>query len=382
MLRLTLPLSARRPGTYTIVFTAHTPGQTAKQTIKVRVEPTVKLAANRATQARTVILAAPAGSAIASQLHGLVTSVVSGGADDTFRAAANPRRDVVVLVRDADQIGISTIRDLPRDLPQTCACVASRAIRPFSRASCPPARPSHSPSGTSASQVAKMVARLAAARSAPAPGFQSGSSPAAFATPREDEEEVGEPVPGTRARPGSHRSPAGREAPRARPGGTPSARRGAQRRRRTPGRTKLFSSGRSALNPSQSSSSAATCSGVTRRRSGVPDGTERSAPRSKSSSGSGAAALPTAPGSRQRGRRRAVSSARRRHPRPRSADRASTRASRRRGASRPRRPRGCRSASAERLVALARAHRAAWAASARAKSSRAITIRCTSLVPS
>ena len=78
ILKLQLPRAARKPGTYTIAFTARATGATARQTIRVRVEPTLKLATTRKPQARTVVLAAPAGSAIAAQLHGLRTSVVVG----------------------------------------------------------------------------------------------------------------------------------------------------------------------------------------------------------------------------------------------------------------------------------------------------------------
>ena len=66
----------------------------------------------RKTQARGVVLAASSSGAIAAKLHGLLINVVSGGADDTFRATANMTRDVVVIVIDADQLDRACLEKL------------------------------------------------------------------------------------------------------------------------------------------------------------------------------------------------------------------------------------------------------------------------------
>ena len=131
------------------------------QTIKVRVLPTLKLGAIRRTQARSVVLSAPAGSAIAARLHGLRTSVVSGGADDTFRATANISRNVVVIVIDADQAGISTIRDLHTIFPDVRILALSGDPSLLAHA-VPAGATVALPSSTSAALVAKTVSRLAA----------------------------------------------------------------------------------------------------------------------------------------------------------------------------------------------------------------------------
>ena len=107
------------------------------------------------------MLAAPAGSAIAAKLHGLRISVVSGGADNTFRATADVSRNVVVIVVDADQLGISTIRDLHAIFPDVHILALSRDSSVLAHA-VPAGATVALPSATSAAQLAKMVARLAA----------------------------------------------------------------------------------------------------------------------------------------------------------------------------------------------------------------------------
>ncbi len=161
ILKLKLPPTARKPGTYRIAFTARAKSATAMQTIKVRVLPTLKLGTTRNTQSRTVVLSAPAGSAIAAKLHGIRTSVVSGGADSAFRATANISRNVVVIVIDADQAGIATIRDLHTIFPDVRILALSGDASLLAHA-VPAGATVALPSSTSAALVAKTVARLAA----------------------------------------------------------------------------------------------------------------------------------------------------------------------------------------------------------------------------
>ena len=161
ILKLKLPPSARKPGTYRIKFTARAKSGVATQSIRVRVLPTLKLGSVRKTQGRAVVLSAPAGNAIAAKLHGLRTSVVSGGADDTFRATANGSRNVVVIVLDADRAGIATIRDLHTIFPDVR--IVALSADPSLRAHAVPAGATLAlPSSTPAALVAKTVARLAA----------------------------------------------------------------------------------------------------------------------------------------------------------------------------------------------------------------------------
>ena len=162
ILKLKLPNSARKPGMYTIRFTARAKaGATAKQSIRVRVLPTLKIALTRKTQGRSVVLAASAGSAIAANLHGLRTNVVSGDADATFRATGNSSVNVVVLVVDADQLGISTIRELHAIYPDVRILALSRLASVRGMA-VPAGATVALPTGTSPAQLAKTIARLAA----------------------------------------------------------------------------------------------------------------------------------------------------------------------------------------------------------------------------
>ena len=160
ILKLKLPPAAHKPGTYRITFTARAKSAAAVQTIRVRVLPTLTLG-TRKTQARSVVLSVPAGSAIAAKLHGLRTSVVSGDAENTFRATANVSRDVVVIVIDADQAGIATIRDLHAVFPRVRILALSGDSALLARA-VPAGATVALPSSTSAALVAKTVERLAA----------------------------------------------------------------------------------------------------------------------------------------------------------------------------------------------------------------------------
>ncbi len=87
--------------------------------------------------------------------------MVSGGAENTFRATANVSRDVVVIVIDADQAGIATIRDLHAVFPHVRILALSGD--PVLLAHAVPAGATVAlPSSTSAALVAKTVERLAA----------------------------------------------------------------------------------------------------------------------------------------------------------------------------------------------------------------------------
>jgi DNA-binding NarL/FixJ family response regulator len=131
------------------------------QTIKVRVEPALKLAPTRQAQSRDVVLAAPVvGGQIAGALHGLRTHVVSGGADAAFRAVANSSRRVAVIVVDADEVGVQTIRDLHTIFPDVRILALSKDASV--RASAVPAGATVAlPTSTPTAQLAKMVSRLA-----------------------------------------------------------------------------------------------------------------------------------------------------------------------------------------------------------------------------
>ena len=112
-----------------------------------------------------------------------------------------------------------------------------------------------------------------------------GSRDAAFAARDEDEEEVGEPVQ-VHARRAALSSCSPRRRERLALRAAADRPRDVERGGRTgvpPGSTKLRSSGSSALRRSQSSSSRSTSGCSTRSRPSTSAGTERSAPRSKSS---------------------------------------------------------------------------------------------------
>jgi len=130
----------------------------------VRVEPTLKLSPTRRTQARAVVLAAPVvGDQLAGALHGLLTHIVSGDTDATFRAAADPSRRVVVIVVDADLLGVTTIKDLHTIFPDVRILALSRDPSVLARA-VPAGATVALPTSTPTAQLATMVSRLASAR--------------------------------------------------------------------------------------------------------------------------------------------------------------------------------------------------------------------------
>jgi DNA-binding NarL/FixJ family response regulator len=78
-----------------------------------------------------------------------------------FRASAVLTRNVVVIVVDADQLGISTIKDLHAIFPDVHILALSRDASVLAHA-VPAGATVALPTATSTSQLAKMVARLAA----------------------------------------------------------------------------------------------------------------------------------------------------------------------------------------------------------------------------
>ena len=159
--KLKLPPTAHKAGTYRISFTARAKTGIAVRSIRVRVLPTLKLGTMRTTQGRTVVLAAPGGSAIAARLHGVRTSGVSGGTDETFRATAGSGGNVVVVVIDADRAGISAVKDLHTIFPDVRIVVLSSDPTLLAHA-VPAGATVALPSSTPAALVAKTVSRLAA----------------------------------------------------------------------------------------------------------------------------------------------------------------------------------------------------------------------------
>ena len=202
----------------------------------------------------------------------------------------------------------------------------------------------------------------------------------------EDEEQVGEPVQVDRHERVDLRPRARRPAPRARPGGRRRARRAGERRPRCR-RAARSSSARAgaSLCASQRRSSSSTCACVTRSRSSLSaNGTERSAPRSKSSfwirsSGSRSSSVEV----RQREHETDLRVELVDHPVGGDA-RIELRGPRAVAEARLAPVAAARVdlGQADRLVALARAHPCASSRSRRPRIERAITSRWISLVPS
>jgi hypothetical protein len=106
ILRLRIPRQVRRPGIYTLRWSARAGRETATRTVRFRL-----VGRTAPVQKIQIVLAGTAaqgvGGRLGKQKPMFVTSV-----DPTFDAAANRNRDVRVIVVDADELGVATVRDL------------------------------------------------------------------------------------------------------------------------------------------------------------------------------------------------------------------------------------------------------------------------------
>jgi hypothetical protein len=113
ILRLHIPRQVRRPGIYTLRWSARAGGETASCTMTIRL-----VGLKPPVQKISIVLAGTAaqgvGGSLGKQKATFVTSV-----DPTFDAAANRNRDVRVIVVDADELGVATVRDLHIVFPST-----------------------------------------------------------------------------------------------------------------------------------------------------------------------------------------------------------------------------------------------------------------------
>ncbi|MGE5690197.1 MAG: OmpL47-type beta-barrel domain-containing protein [Pseudomonadota bacterium] len=113
ILRLPMPRHVRRPGVYRIVVTASAAGQTARKTVRIR----IVRAAGALVPARGPVVVALAADArlrarVAPTLRGTRTHLVTAAGDTAFDVAADPRRNVRVVVVDVGRYGASLVRDL------------------------------------------------------------------------------------------------------------------------------------------------------------------------------------------------------------------------------------------------------------------------------
>jgi hypothetical protein len=159
VVKLRLPQKVRRPGSYTLRWVAHSGTETVSRALRVRLvapsQPTPK--------AGEIVLAGetPAGEALEPGRNGVPSRITTAaGADQAFDAIAASKREVGVVVVDADAFGARFIADLRAVFPRVGVIAISRA----------PARRVQAiragavlalPRSTTANQLAKAIALVA-----------------------------------------------------------------------------------------------------------------------------------------------------------------------------------------------------------------------------
>jgi hypothetical protein len=106
IVRLRIPGQVRRPGIYTLRWTARAGRESVTRTVRFRI-----VGARPPVQKLEIVLAGTAAKVVNGSLGKQKPTVVTS-VDPTFDAAANRNRDVRVIVVDVDELGVATVHDL------------------------------------------------------------------------------------------------------------------------------------------------------------------------------------------------------------------------------------------------------------------------------
>jgi hypothetical protein len=154
ILRLRLPRQVRRPGIYSIRWTARAAGETVSRTIRVRAY------AKRPPRQRTqIVLAGVAAKSVSARIA-RGNRVAVDGVEPIYDATANRNRDVRVIVVDVDEFGVQMVHDLHMVFPSV-KIVALAAGRKTMRASLKAGARVALPRATPAAPLAKVIRKLA-----------------------------------------------------------------------------------------------------------------------------------------------------------------------------------------------------------------------------
>ena len=127
ILKLRIPRQVRRPGVYTLRWSARAGRETASRTVRFRVVGRVAPA-----QRISIVLAGTAARDAGRQAKPKPTLVM--GVDPAFDAAATRSRDVRVIVVDVDELGVATVRDLHTVFPSLKIVALAAGPRTMARA--------------------------------------------------------------------------------------------------------------------------------------------------------------------------------------------------------------------------------------------------------
>jgi hypothetical protein len=111
IIRLRIPKQVKRPGIYTMRWSARAGRETVSRTIRIRI-----VGAKPPVQRVEIVLAGTAARDVNGKLGKQKPKVVTA-VEPTFDAAANRNRDVRVVVVDVDEFGVSVVRDLHAVFP-------------------------------------------------------------------------------------------------------------------------------------------------------------------------------------------------------------------------------------------------------------------------
>ena len=126
--RLRIPRQVRRPGIYSMRWSARAGRQTVSRRIKIRIVGSVVPA-----QRIQVVLAGTAAEGVGGTL-GKQSPKIVNAVEPTFDAAANRNRDVRVIVVDVDEFGVGLLRDLHAVFPSVKIVALAAGPRTMARA--------------------------------------------------------------------------------------------------------------------------------------------------------------------------------------------------------------------------------------------------------
>ncbi len=174
VVKLALPKGLRKPGAYTLKWSAASSGEVVRRTMRVTIVR--KLTPGRASPSGVdVVVAGSKLPKLPIAASKNVVRVLPGSDQSSFDIAADPARNVQVIVVDADEYGLELVRNLRTVFPNLKLVVLtsnSKTLAAAVRAGATVALPK----GISSSKLASLVARLASGQKAK-PGKPAGTTP-------------------------------------------------------------------------------------------------------------------------------------------------------------------------------------------------------------
>jgi hypothetical protein len=137
IVKLTLPRSVKEPGRYVLLWTATSGGDVIRKSMVVQIVRSAKIAAAEARKSKTkdVVLA---GTGLPTQLPEEPTQpgarLVASTGDSAFELAGDPKRNVQVIIVDADQYPLSLVSDLHTVFPMVRLIVLTDDPKKLARA--------------------------------------------------------------------------------------------------------------------------------------------------------------------------------------------------------------------------------------------------------